>query len=84
MIGINDFKSKGAWNKIQLVMDKCELNHNAEAFTSPFLTLRFVNYDGSLVITISHREKLRLGLFEWSSGHRGLTAVSLTPALGHL
>ena len=32
--------------------------------TPPFLTLLFVNYDGSLVITISHREKLRLALFE--------------------
>ena len=66
-------------------MDKCELSHNA--FTSPLSTLLFVNYDGSLVITISHREKLRLGLFEWSS--RGDTAVfdrriALTPALGHL
>ena len=63
-----NFKSEGASNKIQLVMDKCELSHN-----TPFLTLLFVNYDGSLVITISHRENLRLGLFEWSS--RGDTAV---------
>ena len=39
----------------------------------PFLTLLFVNYDGSLVITTSHWEKLRLGLFEWSS--RGDTSV---------
>ena len=37
------------------------------------LTLLFVNYDGSKVITIPHREKLRLGQFEWSS--RGDTAV---------
>ena len=41
MIGIDfevvHFKSEGASNKIQiqLVMDKCELSHNAEAFTSP-------------------------------------------------
>ena len=39
----------------------------------PILTPLFVKYDGSLVITISHREKLRLDLFEWSS--RGDTAV---------
>ena len=39
----------------------------------PFLTLMFVNHDGSLVIIISYREKLRLGLFEWSS--RGDTTV---------
>ena len=37
------------------------------------LTLLFVNYDGSLVIAIPHRQKLRLGLFEWSS--KGDTAV---------
>ena len=48
-------------------MDKCE------RLLTPFLTLLFVNYDGSLVNTISHREKLRLGRFEWSS--RGDTAV---------
>ena len=41
--------------------------------TPLFLTLLFVNYDGSLVITIPHREKLRLGLFEGSS--RGDTAT---------
>ena len=64
---------EGASNKIQLVMEKCELSHNMMTLTSPFLTLLFVNYDSSLVITISHREKLRLGLFEWSS--RGDTAV---------
>ena len=57
---IVNFKSEGASNKIQLAT----VSHNADAFTSPFLTLLFVNYDGSLVITISHREKLRLGLFE--------------------
>ena len=84
MIGIDmdvvvHFKSEGAWNKIQLVMDKCELSHNA--YPPLFLTLLFVNYDGSLVNTISHREKLRLGL---KRRHRGSTAVSLTPALGHL
>ena len=39
----------------------------------PFLTLLFVNFDGSLVITLSHRERIRLGLFEW--GSRGDTAV---------
>ena len=65
------FKSEGAWNKIQLVMDKSELSHNAEAFTSPLSHSAVC--DVSLVITISHREKLRLGLFEWSS--RGDTAV---------
>ena len=48
-------------------MDKCE------RLLPPFLTLLFVNYYGSLVKTISHRGKLRLGLFEWSS--RGDTAV---------
>ena len=48
-------------------MDKCE------RLLTPFLTLLFVNYDGSLVIIISYREKLRLGPFEWSS--RGDTAV---------
>ena len=53
-------------------MDKCELSHNA--YPPPlFLTLMFVNNDGSLVITIFRKEKLRLGLFEWSS--RGDTAV---------
>ena len=52
-------------------MDKCELSHN-NAYP-PFLTLLFVNHDGSLVITTSHREKLRLGQYEWSS--RGDTAV---------
>ena len=39
----------------------------------PFVTLLLVENDGSLVITISHREKLRLGLFEWSS--KGDTVV---------
>ena len=48
-------------------MDKCE------RLLTPFLTLLFVNYGGSLVIIISHRQKLRLGPFEWSS--RGYTAV---------
>ena len=52
-------------------MDRCELSHNA--YPPPFLTLMFANYDGSLVITIFHLVKLRLGLFEWSS--RGDTAV---------
>ena len=59
-----NFKSEGASNNIQL-KDKCELSLNA--YPPPFLLLLLVNYDGSLVITISHREKLRLGLFEWSS-----------------
>ena len=35
--------------------------------SSLFLTQLFVNYYASLVITIPHTEKLRLGLFEWSS-----------------
>ena len=38
----------------------------------PFLTLLFVNYDGSLVMTISHEEKLRLAC---SSGAQDDTAV---------
>ena len=74
MDDVVNFKSEGASNKIQLVMDKCELSHNMlTLLLPPFLTLLFVNYYGSLLITISYREKLRLGLFEWSS--RGDTAV---------
>ena len=30
-----NFKSEGASNKIQLVMDKCELSHNMLTLTSP-------------------------------------------------
>ena len=81
-----NFISEGDSNKIP---DKCELSHNV-LLLPPFLTLLFMNYYGSLVITISHREKSRLGLFEWSSRrHRRLrppssTAVSLPPVLGHL
>ena len=41
--------------------------------TPPLSHSAVVSYYGFLVITISHREKLRLGLFEWSS--RGDTAV---------
>ena len=37
--------------------------------TSPLLTLLFVNYDGSMVLSIFHREKKRIGLLnEWISG----------------
>ena len=45
----------------------------SQCSSPPLLTLLFVNFYGSLVVTISHREKLRLGLFEWSS--RGYTAA---------
>ena len=36
----------------------------SQCLLAPFLILLFINYYGSLVITISHREKLRSGLFE--------------------